>query len=145
MSYLSTALFPPHHLVDHARITLYDFHHLGRDILFDVVGHGNAMVTIVGHLYGSLHRLEQSLRVDACKDEASLVECLWALSGCTYADGGERVSDGSKETTLLGQRTTVGNHAESIHLQTVIVVEAQRLMLNDTGIELEPGSLQPLA
>ena len=49
------------------------------------------------------------------------------------------------EAAFLGQRAGVGHDAEGVHLQAVVVMEAQRLMLNDALVELKAALLQPLA
>ena len=40
----------PDHLVDDAGVALDDLHDLGRDIFFDVAGHGDAVVAVGVHL-----------------------------------------------------------------------------------------------
>ena len=50
-----------------------------------------------------------------------------------------------EETALLRQGTAIGHNTESVHLQAVIVVETQRLMPNNTLVQLETALLQTLA
>ena len=49
-----------------------------------------------------------------------------------------------KETALLGQGAAVADHGEGVHLQAVVVVETQRLMLDHPLVQLEAGLLQTL-
>ena len=50
-----------------------------------------------------------------------------------------------KKLLSSGQRAGVGHDAEGVHLQAVVVMEAQRLMLNDALVELKAALLQTLA
>ena len=50
-----------------------------------------------------------------------------------------------EETTLLRQRTGIRHHAEGVHLQAVVVVEAEGLVLNHARIQFESACLQALA
>ena len=50
-----------------------------------------------------------------------------------------------KKARFLGQRAGVGHDAEGVHLQAVVIMEAQRLMLDDPLIQREAALLQPLA
>ena len=58
---------------------------------------------------------------------------------------GKGVPNAQKETRLLRQRARIRHHAEGVHLQMVIVVEAQRLVQFDAGVQPEIHRLQPLA
>ena len=55
------------------------------------------------------------------------------------------MSDADEERTLIRQRAAVVDHSICVHLQEVVVVEAQRFMLYYTPVELEPRGLQALA
>lgn len=68
----------PDHLVHYTDIGLDDFHHLVADII-GIVGHGDAMVTVFGHLHSEVNRLEQTLGVDTTQDEAGFIQCLGTL------------------------------------------------------------------
>ena len=52
------------------------------------------------------------------------------------------MTDGQIEAALLRQSTGVGDDCQSVHLQLVIVVEAQRLIDPDTRIQLEAALFQ---
>ena len=47
------------------------------------------------------------------------------------------MTDGGIEAALLRQRAGVGHHAKGVHLQAVIVMEAQGLVGDDAGIEFK--------
>ena len=97
------------------------------------------------HLYRGVYRLEQALPVDSGEDEAGIVEALRALRGGAYADGGERMAYGGEEGGLLGKCARVGDDRRGVHLQAVIVVEAEGFVLNDPLVEFETALLEALA
>ena len=65
--------FSPDHLIHYARVALYDFDHLGGDILVHIVGHGDTMIASGIHGDGGVYGLQQGVLVDACDEEAGLV------------------------------------------------------------------------
>ena len=82
--------------------------------------------------------------VDACQDETSLVQGFWALGAGADADSRERMAHAGEKAALLGQGAAVADHGEGVHLQAVVVVEAQRLVLDDPLVQWEAGLVQPL-
>lgn len=82
--------------------------------------------------------------IDARQDKAAFVQRLGALRGGADAYRRERVPHAGEETALLGQSAAVTDHGEGVHLQAVVVVEAQGLMLDHPLVQLESGLLQPL-
>ena len=50
-----------------------------------------------------------------------------------------------EERTFLGQGAAIAHHSESIHLQAIVVMEAQWLMLDDTRVKLETAGFETLA
>ena len=54
------------------------------------------------------------------------------------------MAHGGKEGALLRQSTAIRHHAESIHLQAVVVMEAEGLVLDDARVKLETGGLEAL-
>ena len=102
------------------------------------------MVAIQIHLDCSLHGLEQALFVDARQDEAGLVQGFGALGGGADADRREGLADAGEEATFLRQGAGIGDDREGVHLQAVIIVEAQGLLADDPLVKLEAGGLQPL-
>lgn len=84
------------------------------------------------------------MRIDACQNKAALVQSLRALRGSADAHRRERVPHAGEETALLGQSAAVADHGEGVHLQAVVVVEAQGLMLDHPLVQLEAGLLQTL-
>lgn len=55
------------------------------------------------------------------------------------------MADAREEAALLRQSAAVADHSEGVHLEAVIVVESERLMLDDTWIELETTGCQSVA
>ena len=137
--------FPPDHFVDNARVGLDNFDHLGGDVLVHVVRDGDAVLAVAAKFHGRIHRLQQGFPVDAGDDEVALVQRLRTLSGGADADGRERMADGGEEAALLGQRAAIGHHCKGIHLQAVVVVKSEGLVLDDARIQLEAGGFQALA
>lgn len=135
--------FSPHHLVYDTDIGLYDSYDLAGDVV-GVVGDGYAAVSVGGHPDGELDGLQQTLSVYAAEDEAALVEGLGSLGAGPDADGGDGPADGGVERALLGERAAVADRAEGVHLEAVVVVEAQGLLHPDPRIEPEPAGLEPV-
>ena len=50
-----------------------------------------------------------------------------------------------KEAAFLGQRAGVRHNGKGVHLQAVVIVEAQGLVLDHTLVQLKAALLQPLA
>ena len=50
-----------------------------------------------------------------------------------------------EEAALLRQRAAVRHHAEDVHLKAIVVMEAQRFMLDHAPVELETALLQPFS
>lgn len=127
----------PHHLVDDAGVALYDLHDLGRDVFFDVVRHGDAVVAVGVHRDGGVDSLQEGLFVDAGDEEAGLVKRFGAFRAGADADCRERVTDACEEGAFFGERAAVAYNCESVHLQAIVVVESERFMLNHALVELE--------
>lgn len=114
---------PPHHLIDNANVALDDLDYFVADVV-GVVGYGDAVVAVAGHTDGEVYALQETLLVNAAEDEAGLVKGFGTLCAGADAHGGDGFADGGVEAALLGQGAAVAHHAESVHLQTVVVVEA---------------------
>lgn len=71
--------FAPDHLVDDGDIALDDLDHDCADVLAHVDVDGGAVVVVAVHGNGCLHGLKQRLFVNACKDEAGVIEAFRAL------------------------------------------------------------------
>ena len=138
-------LFPPNHLVHNTHIALDDADDLGGDVLIDIVGHGDAGLGIIDEFHGHIDTLQQALGVDAAEHEATFVQRFGAFRAGADAHCRERMALAGEEAGLLGQGAGVGHHAEGVHLQAVVVVEAQGLVLDHTGVQLESAGLQALA
>ena len=84
------------------------------------------------------------MRINACQDKAAFVQRLGALRGGADTHRRERVPHAGEEAALLGQSAAVADHSEGVHLQAVVVVEAQGLVLDHPLVQLEAGLLQTL-
>ena len=135
---------PPHHLIHNPRIRLNNLHDLRRNILIDIIRHGDAMVAGGIHCHGRVDSLEQGTRVDAGDEEAAFVQGFGALGRGANAYRRERMSHRSKERRLLGESTRIRHNRKSIHLQAVVIMEPQRLMLNHATVQDKTGGLKPL-
>lgn len=138
-------LLPPHHLIHDPRIALYDLHHLGTHVLIHIVGYWDAVVAVGVHRHGRIHRLQEAVGVDARDEETTLIQGLGTLGARTDTHRRVRMTHAGEEAALLGECATVAHHGEGVHLQTVVVVEAQRLVLDDTWVQLEATRLKTLA
>lgn len=136
---------PPHHLIHNPHIALDYLHDFGADVFVGVVGHGDAVVAIGVHLYGCVNGLKEALLVDAADEEAAFVEGFGSFGAGADADCGERVADGGEEAALFGEGAAVGDYCECVHLQAVVVVEAEGFVLDDAGVELESACFEPFA
>ena len=87
-------------------------------------------------------RLEKAISINSRKDETSLVERFWSFGRSTNANSREWITYASKETTLFWKCTGVRYHGISLHLETVVVVEAERLLYLYARIELEARSYE---
>lgn len=94
---------------------------------------------------GGANRVEQPALVDARQHEAAPVHRLWALSRSPDADRGEWTADRSEVAGLLGERARVRDDGEGVHLEAVVVMEAQGLVRAHQGMQLETRLLQALA
>ena len=145
LSLYSLHLLPPHHLIDYPHIALDYLHDLGADVFVGVVGHGDAVVAICVHLHGCVNGLKEALLVDAADEEAAFVEGFGPFGAGADADCGEGVADGGKEAALFGQSAAVGDYCEGVHLEAVVVVEAEGFVLDDARVEFESACFEPLA
>ena len=125
---------PPYHLVDNADVGLDDLHDLGGDILIYIVGDGKTVVALFAEFYGGIDGLEKGLRVNTGNDEVAFVDGFGPFRTGSDTDGREGVADAGEEAALFGQGTTVAHDGKGIHLEAVVVVEAERFMLDDARI-----------
>ena len=136
--------FSPDHFIHYPCVALDDFHHLGAYILVYIVGYGYAMVSVSVHLHGAIHRLQEAVGVDARDEETTLIQGLGTLRAGTDTHRREGVSHAGEEAALLRKGAAVAHHGEGVHLQAVVVVEAQRLVLNNTRVKFESTGLETL-
>ena len=130
---------PPNHLVHHADIALDDADDLRGHVLVDIIRHQDAREAVADEGDGDIDALEKADGVDAAEHEAALVQGLGALGRCTDADGREGMADAREEGGLLGQGAAIAHHRKRVHLQAVVIMEAEGLVLDDARVELEAG------
>lgn len=94
-------------------------------------------MAVFDELDGDIHALQQAFGVDAAEDEAAFVEGFRTFGAGADADGRERVAYAGEEAALLGEGAAVAHHTEGVHLQTVVIVETKRLVLDHALVELE--------
>lgn len=94
-------------------------------------------MTVTAKFDGGVNGLEQGLLVDTSNDEVAFVDGFGTLGRGADADGGEGMADAGEEGGFFGKGSAIADDGKGIHLETVVVVEAERLMLNDTRVELE--------
>ncbi len=136
---------PPHHLIHHPHITLNDPHHLAAHILLHIIWHRDPRKAVEDEIYGCVNALKEPLSIDAAEHEAAFVEGFGALGRGSDTHRREWLADAGEVAALLRERAAVGDYGEGVHLQAIVVVEAERLVLDDTLVELESAGLQALA
>ena len=85
------------------------------------------------------------MSVNAGEDEVALVYGLRALRARADADCRERMSHACEEGGLLRESAAVAHDCERVHLEAVVVVETERLVLDDTRVEFEAGLRETVA
>ena len=103
------------------------------------------MVSVAVHCYCCLDGLEEALFIDTGEDESGFVERFGALGACADAHGGEGMSHGGEEAAFLREGSGVGDYGGGVHLQAVIVMEAEGFVLNDQRVELESAAFEAFA
>lgn len=84
--------------------------------------------------------MEETFFVDAGEDEASFVKGFGALGAGADADCRERMTYASEETGLFREGAAVGDYREGVHLEAVVVVEAERFVRDYPAVQLETGA-----
>ncbi len=95
------------------------------------------MVAVLVHRDGGIDCLQERLFVDSGDKEARLVKRFGAFRAGADADCRERMADAREEGTFFGQGAAVAHDGEGVHLQAIVVMESERLMLNHALVELE--------
>lgn len=95
------------------------------------------MLAVTAELDGGVNGLEQGLLVDTSYDEVALVNGFGTLGRGADANSWERMTYRGEETALFGEGATITYYCKGVHLEAVVVVEAEGLMLDDTRVELE--------
>lgn len=129
--------FAPNHLIHDTDVGLDDFYYFGAYVFVYVVGDRDSVLTVAAEFYGGVNCLDERLFVDTGDDEVAFVDGFRALSGGANADGGEWVAHTGEEAAFFGECAAIAHHSKGVHLKTVVVVEAKRLVLDNTLIEFE--------
>ena len=133
--YYGTCLkFPPHHLIDYSDVALNDLDDLGADVFVCVVRHWESVKAVPAEFYCSVYGLQQAFFLYPRQHKTSLVQGLRPLRAGSDAHRRERFPDGRKVAALLRQGPAVRDDREGVHLQMVVVVEAQGLMGHHTFV-----------
>src|SRR5699024_3593779 len=106
----------------------------GGDVFFDIVGYRNSIFSSKVHVYRCGYGLEKAFRVNSSQNKAGFVQCLRALSAGSDTDCRERMSHRSEKRTLFRQSIEIRDYSEGVHMQTVVIMEPQRIMLNDSMV-----------
>ena len=133
------SILPPHHLIHHTNIALNNLHHLIRHILVNIIRNRQSSSRRLRshHLHSRIDRLQQANRINTGQDETALVQSFWSLCRSADAHRRNRMTDRREERALLRQSSAIRNHCESIHLQAVVIVEAQRLVADHARIQFK--------
>ena len=79
-------VFPPDHLIYDAGVRLDNLHDFRADVLLNVIGNRDTVITVAVHLNRCVNRLEKTLFVDPRYNEASFVKSFRTFSASAYAD-----------------------------------------------------------
>ena len=102
-------------------------------------------MTVMDEVNGCVNTLQQALSINTAKHEAAFIQSLGSFRARVDAYRREGMTHTGEERTFLRQGAAIGNHSKGIHLQAVVVMEAQRFVLYDTRVELEATGLETLA
>ena len=95
------------------------------------------MLAILAKLDSGIYCLKEALLVNAGNDEVALVDGFRTLSGGTDADGREWMTYACEEAAFFGKGAAVAYYCKGVHLKAVVVVKAERLMLDYSLVKLE--------
>ena len=135
-------VFSPHHFIDYIHISLNDANHLHGHSLIHIVGAGLTQDPLLLHLDCHIGGVKQLPRGDASQNKVPGFQCLGALGGGADTHSSDRMTNRQIEAAFLWQGTGVGNDCKSVHLQLVVVVEAQRLIDPDTRVKFKAALFQ---
>ena len=134
---LYVLILSPNHLVHNTNIALDNLYYLGRNILLYIIWYRDAELAVLVEFYSCIYSLKETLLVDTCNDEIALVDCLWALGRSTDADSREWMTYTGEERRLLWKGSAIRYYRKGIHLKTIVIVEAERFMLDYSLIQFK--------
>ena len=141
--YLLFLLFSPDHLIHHTCVALDNLHNLSRYVLIYIIRHRQSVIAIKVHLHRCVYSLQQAFFVNACEHEAAFVQRFRALRRGADAHRRECMADACEEVAFLRQCTGIRYYSKGVHLQAVVIMEAQRLMLNYALVQSVTRSKPP--
>ena len=121
-----------------------DLYDLCADILL-IAWYRDAEIPLPVHGDGRFDSLQDFLFGNAGQDEISGFHRFRALGGGPDTDRRERLADGVIKAALFRQRPGIGDHAEGVPLQLVVIMESQRLVDPHSRVDWEFSRLQRLA
>ena len=127
----------PHQLIHDADIGLDNPNNLSGDVLVNIIWYRNSREAIADKGDGGVDGLEEAECVYAAEDEAAFIEGFGTFGAGADADGWERVADRGEETGLFREGAAIAYYCEGVHLKTVVVVEAEGLVLDYSAVQLE--------
>lgn len=141
--YLLFLLFSPDHLINHTSVALDNLHNLSRYVLIYILRHRQSVFPIKVRLHRCVYSLQQAFFVNACKHKAALIQRFWTLRRGADAHRRERMSHAREEAAFLRQCTRIRYYSKGVHLQAVVIMEAQRLILNYALVQSVTRSKPP--
>ena len=136
-------LFSPDHLINHTCVALDNLHNLSRYVLIYILRHRQSVFPIKVRLHRCVYSLQQAFFVNACEHEAALIQRFRALRRGSDAHRREGMSHAREEAAFLRQCTGIRYYSKGVHLQAVVIMEAQRLMLNYALVQSVTRSKPP--
>ena len=135
--------FSPDHLIHHTSVALDNLHNLSRYVLIYIIRHRLSVIAINVHLHCCVYSLQQAFFVNACEHKAAFVQRFRALRRGADAHRRERMPHTGEEAAFLRQCTGIRYYSKGVHLQAVVIMEAQRLMLNYALVQSVTRSKPP--
>ena len=125
-------LFPPYNIINDLRIALDNFHHFGAHTIINIVKRHRGCCFVGLHRATQFNRLYNILLSYPTDYDCSLIKHLRAFGAGADEDAGKAEHGG-----FFGEGAAVGEDAEGVHLEVVVVEEAEGFELLDQGVKLE--------
>ena len=138
----ASPVFSPHHLINYVYIALNDANYLHGYGLVHIIRAGLAQNALLLHLDCHIGSVEKLTSSNASQNKVTSLQRLRAFRTGADAHSGDGMTNGQIEATFLGQSAGVRDNCQSVHLQLIVIVEAQRLIDPDTRVEFEATLFQ---